>query len=106
MRSDPETTIVEGFEVVIDQRLGHIAVYHDGKISWDALYAIKNSVWGIEAAAIEVYPTAKNLVNTCNCRHLWLLGEDDFVPDLLGRATPADTLANRHEVAWAEARGT
>jgi hypothetical protein len=102
---EPVTTKVEGFEVVVDQRLGHIAVYHDGSITWDQLFAIKNKVWGSAAVAIEVYPSTDNLVNACNCRHLWRLGEGDFCPDLLGHEVVPDTLEARYQRAWAESCG-
>ena len=102
---EPQTTKVNGFEVVIDNQLGHIAVAHDGSITWDQLWEIKNEVWGLEAVAIETYPGATQLVNTCNCRHLWLLGAGDFCPDLLGREEVPDTLEARYTQAWAESRG-
>lgn len=99
--------MIAGFPVMVDHQMGHIAVAHDGAISWDQLQAIKNAVWGAEARAIEVYPCQSDLVNSGCFRHLWRLGEGDFCPDLL-KHEPADvhqgdSLEHRHRAAWAEA---
>jgi hypothetical protein len=89
--------------------MGHIAVAHDGSISWDQLQAIKNAVWGADARAVEVYPRQIDLVNSGNFRHLWRLGQGDFCPDLLmhdaSDETQGDSLEQRHRAAWAEADG-
>jgi hypothetical protein len=93
-----------GFRVTIDDRLGSICVAHDGAITWDALQAIKNEVWGTRARAIEIYPRQADVLDHGNLRHLWLLGDRDFCPDLLG--PPADevnSLQARYGRAWAEA---
>lgn len=96
-----------GFAVRLDQQLGHMMVAHDGAITWDQLQRIKDTVWGQEARAIEVYPRRSDLVNSGNFRHLWRLGEGDFAPDLLRHDIPNvfddDNLAHRHLAAWAEA---
>lgn len=39
-----------GYEVHVDNGIGHLWVIHDGKITWDQLQAIKNEVWGFDAA--------------------------------------------------------
>lgn len=102
-------TQIDGFDVTVDEDLGHLMVAHDGTITWDQLQAIKNAVWGGKARAIEVYPTALAVVNSGNYRHLWRLGPADFCPDLLDH-TPsprpvlgADSLEGRHLAAWAQA---
>ena len=94
------TALINGFEVMIDPQLGHLAVTHDGTITWDQLQEIKNIVFGTTARAIEVYPAAADVVNNASIRHLWLLGNDDFAPDLLGRCDKKDTLENRFHHAW------
>lgn len=97
-----------GLDVLIDDKLGHLTVVHDGFLSWDILQAIKNIVWGEDARAIEVYPAASNVVNAGNFRHLWRLGESDFCPDLLEHESSNvfadDNLEHRHLEAWAEAK--
>lgn len=93
-----------GYEVHVDNAIGHLWVIHDGKITWDQLQAIKNEVWGDEARAIEVYPAEGDVVNSLHCRHLWRLGPSDFAPDLLGNDPARDSLAARYMSAWAEAR--
>jgi hypothetical protein len=99
--------IVAGFPIVVDHQMGHIAVAHDGAISWDQLQAIKNAIWGADARAVEVYPRQGDLVNSGNFRHLWRLGEGDFCPDLLmhdaSDTSHGDSLEQRHRAAWAEA---
>lgn len=94
--------IVAGFPVLVDHRMGHMQVSHDGAITWDQLQAIKAEVWGADARAIEVYPRAADVVNTGNFRHLWRLGPGDFCPDLLSHERPAsgDRLEDRHRDAW------
>ncbi len=98
-----------GFAVTVDVALGHLAVEHDGSVTWDQLQAIKLAAWGPDARAIEVYPRQADVVNSCNMRHLWRLGDGDFAPDLLGRTThdpmmvTDDLLQIRHRRAWAEA---
>ena len=94
-----------GFEVRVDVALGHLSVAHDGTITWDQLQEIKNLAWGTDASAIEVYPAARNLVNSRYMRHLWRLGKTDFCPDLLGDDNGQDSLQARHALAWSEARG-
>ncbi len=97
-----------GYEVMVDDHLGHIAVSHHGDISWEELQEIKTANWGRNACAIEVYPADADIVNNANIRHLWLLGENDFCPDLLGRANstsyPPKTLEARYHAAWEEAK--
>lgn len=93
-----------GFEVHVDDEIGHLWVIHDGTITWDQLQAIKNVIWGDDARAIEVYPAENDVVNSLQCRHLWRLGPADFAPDLLGNDLTQDSLAARCIGAWAEAR--
>lgn len=103
---------VRGWDVQVNDDLGHMVVQIGAGISWSELWAIKNQVWGKEASAIEVYPPARFLVNNVPLRHLWRLGATDFWPDLQGRTDPADplpdadSLAERYQTAWAEAWGT
>lgn len=93
---------IDGFLVRVDRALGHLWVEHDGAITWDDLQAIKNTVWGPTARAIEVYPEQSKVVNSGNYRHLWRLAHGEFCPDLLG-AAPRNTLEARFQTAWAEA---
>lgn len=44
---------------------------------WDVLQAIKNAVVGPQATALEVYPTARDLVDAFNMRHLWVVNNDE-----------------------------
>ncbi|WP_198174373.1 DUF7694 domain-containing protein [Mesorhizobium xinjiangense] len=67
-----------------DEMRGLLSVEHDGTIGWDELQAIKNTWWGPETAAIEVYPPDRHVVNSLPMRHLWRLGPNDFWPDLTG----------------------
>ncbi|TPJ83866.1 hypothetical protein FJ422_16465 [Mesorhizobium sp. B2-6-3] len=81
-----------------DRQLGMLSIEHDGSITWDELQEIKNHMAGEEAAAIEVYPPAGRVVNNIAMRHLWLLGSDDWWPDLggdEGTARPS-TLRDRY----------
>lgn len=94
---------INGFPVTIDDFLGHMAAEHDGTMRWDELFELKNMVWGPEARAIEVYPRKSDLVNSCNCRHLFRLGDSDFCPDLLGPLCHDDTLKARYVKRWAGA---
>lgn len=94
---------VLGFDVHVDEALGHLWVEHDGTIGWEDLQTIKNLVWDAETRAIEVYPRQSELVNSKNIRHLWRLGENDFCPDLLTHDRWGDSLQSRHAMAWAEA---
>lgn len=106
MRQDyPEPIEMEvlGFDVMVDETLGHLAVTHDGSITWDQLQAIKNFVWGWDARAIEVYPVQAEVINNAPLRHHWRLGADDFCPDLLGRGEARQTLERRFHKAWGEA---
>lgn len=96
--------IILHYLVEVNDALGQLSVYHDGDITWDTLQAIKNTVWGEETRAIEVYPAQSQVVNNVSARHLWRLGKDDFCPDLLGEAPIRDTLEDRFNAAWAEAR--
>lgn len=100
---DPVEMEIMGFQVMVDDTLGHLAVTHDGSITWDQLQAIKNLVWGQDARAIEVYPVQADVINNAPLRHLWRLGADDFCPDLLGRPQPKQTLEARFHKAWEDA---
>lgn len=104
--SEPRDIELFGLSVTVDDAMGHLCVYGDG-LSWDILQRVKNAVWGDEARAIEVYPRASELVNNAPCRHLWLLGDADFAPDLLGRGADraldwlsGDRLEGRYRKVW------
>lgn len=101
---DPVETIILGYQVLVDDTLGHLAVQHDGSITWDELQGIKNAVWGPEERAVEIYPAHDMLVNNATMRHLWRLGPDDFCPDLLGRAMGKQTLEARFQKVWEDDR--
>tara|TARA_R100001369_G_C3318277_1_gene168507 strand:- start:2438 stop:2764 length:327 start_codon:yes stop_codon:yes gene_type:complete len=99
---DPAELEIMGHRVLVDDTLGHLAVTHDGSITWEQLQAIKNMVWGADVRAIEVYPAQCDVINNAPMRHLWRLGADDFCPDLLGRAEPRMTLERRFSNVWSE----
>lgn len=103
---DPKIVTLDhnGFEITVDVRQGHLMVRHGGDITWDQLAEIKTLIWGPDARAIEVYPADSQIVNNANIRHLWMLGPNDFCPDLLGDDNHHDSLQSRVAVAWAEAR--
>lgn len=99
---EPRNIQVYGFNVLVDDDLGHLAVSHNDDLDWDTLQVIKNKIWGENARAIEVYPRQSELVNNANLRHLWRLGVNDFCPDLLGREEN-DDLQTRFVRCWAKA---
>jgi len=101
--AEPYTLQLHDLTLIIDPALGHIAVEHDGDISWDDLQSVKNAIWGAEARAIEVYPRQSDVVNARPCRHLWRLGDNDFCPDLLGPRAYDDRLQSRFVRAWTKA---
>ena len=83
-----------------DGALGLLSIEHDGLITWDELQDIKNEICGEECAAIEVYPPADRVVNNIAMRHLWILGPDDWWPDLCREGGPiVTTLRERYLAA-------
>ncbi|MBP0483955.1 DUF7694 domain-containing protein [Sagittula salina] len=103
--TEPRTLTLLGYPVTIDDAVGHLCVEHEGQLTWDQLFEIKNTVWGPEARAVEIYPRCSRLVNQICARHLWRLGEGDFAPDLLNRdgrlsAPGEDALEDRFNAAW------
>jgi len=92
-----------GFDILVDVALGHMIVNHDGTITWDQLQALKTAYWGNDARAIEIYPATSAIVDSRNTRHLWLLGPNDYCPDLLGDGGAELSLQGRMALAWAEA---
>jgi hypothetical protein len=103
VQNEPRRITVYGYEIDVNDAVGHLIVYHDGLISWDMLQEIKNHVWGRDSRAIEVYPADSKVVNTVNARHLWRLGSDDFCPDILGDMPATDRLESRVRRVWQEA---
>jgi len=102
--------VIEGFDVRTIDPLGQMIVQHDNDLDWETLQLIKNTLWGEDAPAIEVYPPSTHVVNNGNFRHLWRLSNGDFYPDMLGRiptgfasADMSDMLEVRYIRAWAEA---
>lgn len=59
-----------------------LTIEHRGPLTWENVQEIKTRAFGPEAACIEVYPPEQELINNVEMRHLWLLGEDDFYPNL------------------------
>ena len=58
-----------------DPNYAHISVTrHDAieGIPWDDLQAIKSQIFGEEAEAVELYPSASRTVNDANVRHMWV----------------------------------
>lgn len=111
MSKEPLEMTICGYKCSYNPHLGHLAVYHDGDITWDDLQKIKNDIWGGESRAIEVYPSEIDKINSINCRHLWRLGIGDFAPDLLGKMPFStfeqynhrhDSLQTRYRRAWRE----
>lgn len=43
------------------------------QITWDELQQLKNQIGFEKFDAVEIYPTAKDVVNIANMRHLWVL---------------------------------
>jgi hypothetical protein len=67
---------------------GHLRVWRiDGgdKITWDELQAVKNEAIEPESTCIEVYPPESELVNDVNLRHLWVVPDGTFIPNLQRR---------------------
>lgn len=92
--------LIAATTIYLDEGLGLISVEHDGSIGWEELQAIKNHVAGGRVAAIEIYPPADRVVNNAPMRHLWLLGPDDWWPDLSREGEPAKaTLRERYLAA-------
>ena len=70
-----------------------IEIYHETHIvirkmdkspvnpTWYELQYIKNIAIGIEAYAVEVYPSEEDLVDNANIRHLWKVNKED-IPSL------------------------
>lgn len=85
------TLTFEGLDHVIavrhDVNLPYIEIEHDGGITFDEMQEIKNTIWGKEAVAIEVFPPQSLLVNTGNFRHIWKLGDKDFWPSIADSGT-------------------
>ncbi|ANF79365.1 hypothetical protein A7P63_17855 [Salmonella enterica] len=46
--------------------------WKDG-ITWDALQDIKNACGYADRDAVEIYPSANDVVNVANMRHLWIV---------------------------------
>jgi hypothetical protein len=85
-----------------DEALGLLSVEHTGDITWDALQAVKDLIWGDEAAAIEIYPPKDRVVNNIAMRHLWRLGRDDWWPDLAREGmAQLDTMRERYTAVMA-----
>ena len=51
-----------------------------GDIPWAVKQEIKDELFGERATAIEVFPSAKNLVDVCDVYHLWILPEKFKLP--------------------------
>lgn len=61
----------------------HVTIGRMGKfgdIPWAVKQEIKDELFGRRATAIEVFPSAKNLVDVCDIYHLWVLPEDFRLP--------------------------
>lgn len=90
----------ETYYVHYDPERGLLSVEHDGQITWDDLQDIKNSLFGEDACAIEIYPPSDRVVNNLPMRHLWLLGPNDWWPDLGHEGdVVSTTLQSRFEAA-------
>lgn len=49
-------------------------------IPWAAKQQIKDELFGNRRIAIEVFPSQKNLIDTCDVYHLWVLPKDFTLP--------------------------
>lgn len=85
--------------VWLDEELGLISIAHDGSIGWEELQAVKDYVAGADAVAIEVYPPADRVVNNMPMRHLWILGPNDWWPDLCREGKPDTTTLRERYLA-------
>jgi hypothetical protein len=56
-----------------------------GGIPWEDLQALKDEALGVEACAVEFYPTECEVVNEINRRHLWEIPDGLMVPPLSRR---------------------
>lgn len=51
-----------------------------GDIPWAVKQQIKNELFGTTAVAIEVFPAQKNLIDTCDVYHFWVLPKHFALP--------------------------
>lgn len=51
-----------------------------GDIPWALKQEIKDELFGVRAAAIEVFPAKKHLVDVCDVYHLWVLPKGFEIP--------------------------
>lgn len=51
-----------------------------GDIPWAIKQQIKNELFGMNAVAIEVFPSEKNLIDVCDVYHLWVLPKHFTMP--------------------------
>lgn len=54
--------------------------FWSGDIPWALKQEIKDELFGIRAAAIEVFPAKKHLVDVADVYHLWVLPKDFEIP--------------------------
>ena len=67
-----------GFTRLTINRVKYDTPYHgfpvlEGRIGWDELQDIKDSIGYIDQWAVECYPPYDEIVNVANMRHLWIL---------------------------------
>jgi len=62
----------------------HVSISHmspdHGDIPWAIKQQIKNELFGTTAVAIEVFPAQKNLIDTCDVYHFWVLPKHFALP--------------------------
>ena len=51
-----------------------------GDLSWSEKYQIKNELFGENRVAIEIFPKADKLIDTCDVYHLWVFDKKFEMP--------------------------
>ena len=61
-------------------RVGEIALNGEADMPWALKMQIKNELFGENRLAIEVFPKARNLIDTSDVYHLWVFDKDFDLP--------------------------
>lgn len=104
---EPEVMHLGWCKVTIWHDLGKLTI-EGWRCTWSGKQSVKNLVWGEKAQAIEVYPPQQEVIDHGEIYHLWLVGPEEFLPDLLGhrdvckdRMQPG-SLEARYAAAWSK----
>ena len=68
-----DTTIVAAFKDKYSIRLDIMRKDQSDGITWDEMQEIKNKCGFADRDAIEFYPSDDAVINTANCRHIYIL---------------------------------